>query len=76
MNITTAATLFKTIADTMEKHNIPWTNVIRFASDIANVMVGWRNSVISRVIQKHSMGCMCHLAALCAAAALKNLEFL
>ena len=77
VNIATAETLFKAIHDTMEKHNIPWTNVIGFASDSANVMVGRRNSVLSRVIQKQSdvfsMGCVCHLAALCAAAALKKL---
>ena len=40
-------------------------------------MVGKRNSVLSRVIQKQpdvfSMGCMCHLATLCAAAGLKKL---
>jgi len=77
VNIATAETLFKAVADTMEKRNIPWTNVIGFASDSANVMVGRRNSVLSRVMQQQSdvfsMGCMCHLAALCAAAALKKL---
>ena len=40
-------------------------------------MVGVRNSVISKIKQKQpnvfSFGCMCHLATLCAAAALKKL---
>ena len=40
MNIATAETLFKAIDDTIEERNIPWTNVIGFASDSANVMVG------------------------------------
>jgi len=37
VNIATAETLFKAVADTMEKRNIPWANVIGFASDSANV---------------------------------------
>ena len=40
-------------------------------------MVGRRNSVLSRLLQKQlklfSLGCLCHLSALCAAAALKKL---
>ena len=40
-------------------------------------MVGVRNSILSRIKQKQlnvfSLGCMCHLAALCAVAALKKL---
>ena len=57
----------------MRHRNIPWKNV----SNSANVMVGKRNSVLSRVINQQpdvfSMGCVCHLAALCAAASLKKL---
>ena len=48
-----------------------------FCSDSASVMVGRRNSVLSRVLneqpQVFSLGCICHLAALCAAAGLKAL---
>ena len=77
VNIATAETLFRAMSDTMEKIYIKWANVIGFASDSANVMVGRRNSVLSRVMQKQSdvfsMGCMCHLAALCTSAALKKL---
>ena len=55
----------------------PWSNVIGYASDTASVMVGVRNSVLSRLRSKQpklfSLGCLCHLAALCASAALKKL---
>ena len=55
----------------------PWRNMVGFASDSASVMVGKRNSVLSRVIQQQgdvfSMGCVCHLAALCATGGLKKL---
>ena len=47
-----------------------------FASDSASVMVGPRNSVLSRVREKQSnvfsMACVCHLAALSANAGLKT----
>ena len=73
-NIATGETLFTALS---QVRNIPWSNVIGFASDSASVMVGKRNSVLSRVIQQQpsvfSMGCVCHLSALCAAAGLKKL---
>ena len=51
--------------------------IIGYASDSASVMVGIRNSVLSRVRSKQpnifNLGCLCHLAALCAAGALKKL---
>ena len=76
-NIATGETLFNALAGVLETRNIPWKNVIGFASDSASVMVGKRNSVLSRVIIQQpdvfSMGCICHLAALCAAAGLKKL---
>ena len=76
-NITTGETLFNALAAVLETHYIPWNNVIGFTSDSASVMVGKRNSVLSRVIIQQpdvfSMGCVCHLAALCAAAGLKKL---
>ena len=73
-NISTAEALFNAIENELESHNIPWENVV---GDTASVMVGVRNSVLSRIKQKQrnvfSLGCMCHLAALCAVAALKKL---
>ncbi len=72
-NIATGETLFKALADTLETREIPWENLIGLASDSASVMVGKRNSVLSRVTLKQpkvfSLGCLCHLPALCAAAA-------
>ena len=49
VNIVTGATLFKAMDEVL---NIPWRNVVGFASDSASVMVGKRNSVLSRVIQQ------------------------
>ena len=75
--IYTGATLFKAMDEVLKTRNIPWRNVVGFASDSASVMVGKRNSVLSRVIQQQgdvfSMGCVCHLAALCATGGLKKL---
>ena len=69
--------LFEALADVLQKRDIPWKNVVGFVSDSASVMVGRRNSVLSRVCEQQpnvfSLGCICHLAALCAAAALKKL---
>lgn len=52
--------------------------MVGFASDSANVMVGKRNSVLSRVLQRQpklfSLACVCHLVALAAAAGLKALS--
>ena len=61
----------------LQSQNIPWSNLIGYASDTASVMVGAHNSVLSRVQEKlpgiFSLGCLCHLAALCATAAIKKL---
>ena len=61
----------------MNSRDIPWSNVIGYASDTASVMVGRNNSVLSRIKQKNpdvfSLGCTCHLAAICATAGLKKL---
>ena len=76
VNIATGETLFEAINKILEDRAIPWENVIGFGSDSASVMVGRRNSVLSRVRQQNpevfSLGCVCHLAALCAAAAIKD----
>ena len=76
-NIATGKTLFQALSAVLEARGIPWRNVIGYTSDSTSVMVGKRNSVLSRLIQKQpdvfSLGCVCHLAALCAAAGLKAL---
>ena len=51
-NIATGETLFRALAVLLEARGIPWTNVIGFASDSAIVMVGKRNSMLSRVVQQ------------------------
>ena len=76
-NIATAQSLFTAIEHEFETRIIPWNNMIGYASDTASVMVGKHNSVLSRLLEKQpklfSLGCLCHLNALCAAAALKKL---
>eukprot|EP00117_Sycon_ciliatum_P018085 scpid100626/ scgid16838/ Zinc finger BED domain-containing protein 5; Transposon-derived Buster1 transposase-like protein len=76
-NIATGESLFQAIHKELQCHDIPWANVVGFCSDSASVMVGRRNSVLSRVKEVapnvFSLGCICHLANLCAAAALKRL---
>ncbi|GFO33333.1 connexin 27.5 [Plakobranchus ocellatus] len=61
----------------MSLHNIPCENVVGFASDNCNTMVGRDNSVLSRLKEKSphifSIGCICHLANLCVKAGVKAL---
>ena len=75
-NIAAAEKMFEALNEVMEENVIPWENVVGYASDTANVMVGARNSVLSRIRDKQpqvfSLGCLCHLANLCSAAALKS----
>lgn len=57
--------------------NIPWENCIGYSSDNASVMTGRSNSVLSRLREKNpavfNLGCVCHLANLCAQAGIKAL---
>ena len=61
----------------LSNRSIPWSNVVGFESDTANVMVGKLNSVLSRVKEKQpnvfTLGCVCHLANLCLLAGVKVL---
>ena len=70
-NIATGEALFQALSEVLEAQK---RNVIGYASDSASVMLGKRNSVF-RLTQKQpdifSLGCVCHLAALCAATGLK-----
>ena len=78
-DVATAQSLFSVLVHEIESCTIPWTSIIGFASDAASVMVGKINSVLSRIIEKQpklfSLGCLCHLAALCASVAMKKLPF-
>lgn len=62
----------------VRKLNIPWRNVVGFASDNCNTMLGRNNSVLSRLKEKNenifSIGCICHLANLCAKSAIQELS--
>lgn len=51
-NIATGETLYKALEAMLEARGIPWNNVIGFASDSASIMVGKRNRVLRRVIQR------------------------
>lgn len=76
-NIGTADKLFEAIDTALDERKIPWSNVVGFESDTANVMVGKHNSVLSRVKSKQpgvfSQGCVCHLSNLCLLAGVKAL---
>ena len=76
-NIATAEALFKALSNEIDSRGIPWSNMIGYGSDSASVMVGAHNSVLSQIRTKQpnlfSLSCLCHLSALCAAAALKTL---
>lgn len=57
------------------RHKIPYINIIGFASDGANVMMGAKNSVKSGLKAESCFSllkCTCHSLALCAAAASEN----
>ena len=78
-NRATGANLFDVIDASMRKYGIPWENIKGFSSDNASVMVGRKNSVLSRVREatKHRVfdfGCISHVANLCAVALVKCLS--
>ena len=53
-NVAMAQSLFTAIEQEFESRNIPWSNMIGYASDTASVMVGKHNSVLSRLLGKLS----------------------
>lgn len=77
-NISTAEALFGAVEKELGTCGIPWSNLVRYASDTATVTVGAHNSVLSRVRNEQpkvfTLGCLFYLAALCAVAALKKLS--
>lgn len=72
-----ATTITTRIISTLDKHSIPLSNVIGYASDTTNVMFGEHNSVVSQLKSKipdiFVMKCLCHSAHLCASHACERL---
>lgn len=69
--------VYNTVISTFTQREVPISNIIGFASDGANVMMGERNSVASRLITDCPgvtiMKCICHSISLCANEACKKL---
>ena len=68
-----AAIIFSSIEKKFEVYEIPWENCISLSVDNTNSMIGKRNSVASRLLEKNNNifigGCPCHLAHLAASKA-------
>ncbi|KAL0829677.1 hypothetical protein ABMA28_003183 [Loxostege sticticalis] len=73
----TAESLYLTIIETFTQRNVPLENIISFASDGCNVMMGAHNSVASRLRTAlpgiQIIKCICHSMHLCANEACKEL---
>ena len=65
-----AQTLFAAVESAFIEDGIPFDNLLGFASDGANAMLGRHNSVKTRLMEKQPnlfvIHCICHVAALCA----------
>ncbi|XP_063431636.1 zinc finger BED domain-containing protein 5-like [Mytilus trossulus] len=76
-NIGTSSSIFNCLNQVFIDRDIPWANCIGFSSDNCNVMIGKNNSVLTRIQQMSpsvfNVGCVCHLANLCAQKAIKTL---
>ena len=64
-----AQTLFVAVESVFREDAIPFDNLLGFASDGANAMLGCHNSVKTKLVAKQPnlfvMYCICHVAALC-----------
>lgn len=74
---TDATTLVTCLVSYFEKHDIPLTNIVGYASDTTNVMFGQHHSVVTLLEEKlphlYTMKCLCHSAHLCASHACEKL---
>ena len=67
-----AAVIFSSIKKKFQIYEIPWENCISLSVDNTNSMIGKRNSVASRFLEKNNIfigGCHCHFAHLAASKA-------
>ena len=48
----TASAIFAKIAETLQKHHIPWEHCIGVSTDNTSVNLGIRNSIMTRVKEK------------------------
>ena len=78
VNSPNADNIFGALMEAFTEDAVPWSNVICFCSDGANVMRGRNNSVLTRVLQKqpstYAMYCPCHVLALCASKAASSFD--
>ncbi|CAC5413355.1 KCNT1 [Mytilus coruscus] len=76
-NIGNSDSIFRCLDKVFSEKGIPWSNCVGYSSDNCNVMIGKNNSVLTRVQEKSqnvfNVGCVCHLANICAQKAVKTL---
>ena len=65
------------LKQTLERFQVPFSNLISFTSDTCNIMKGCRNGVIAKLRESQSsiidVYCICHLLNLCVKSAMKTL---
>ncbi len=61
----TAAIIFESMNEVIQRLNIPWSNCVAFSVDNASVNVGRRNSIMNRVYSLNPsfsfVGCPCYI---------------
>ena len=75
----TAAGIFEAVENVITTNNIPWLNVVGFASHNCKTMIGSKESVLTKLRDKSpivfSIGCICYLASWCVKDGVKALQF-
>ena len=70
--------IFASIKSTLEKYNLPFSNLLCFTSDTCNTMKGARDGVISKLrveqFKIEFVYCICHLVNLYVKAATKTMS--
>ena len=77
-NQATAHDTFERIDEKMKLYDINWSKCVAFSSNNASIMMGKNNSIYPRIADSnpdvYPVGCMCHLAHLCAKKAANQLS--